>query len=165
MTQQQSLQFQFASQVLFDVTIDDGYMKHYVPIPPEISQSLQQGGITHVEGKLNEHEFRRVIHQRPDGSQCLKFGKFWLDEAKLEVNTEIRVELMPDPDPERVDLPQELTWALTQAPPDVLERWSNLSVSRQKTLAYGIARAKKSETRQKRADAIVEDLQQVDEDN
>ncbi|GAB4516334.1 MAG: hypothetical protein OHK0046_21530 [Anaerolineae bacterium] len=157
MPDEEMLHFSFPSMVFFDPTVADGYMKHFVPIPDDVAAALAQAGITHVEGQIDTHPFRRVVHLRPDGSSCLKFGKTWLELAQIEINTPVDVELAPDPDPNRVDVPDELAAELRDAP-EVAEVWAGLSPSRQKTLAYNITRAKKAETRQRRAKAVIEEL-------
>lgn len=163
MSQPAPLTFRFNATVIFDPAVADGYMKHYVPIPHEVSAALDAAGVTHVEGSLNNTPFRRVIHPRDDGSRCLKFGKIWLEQAGLAVDAAVTVELAPDPDPGRIDLPEALTFELMQSP-GVMERWAALSPSMQKTLAYHIERAKRPETRSKRAQQIVRDLMSPPDD-
>jgi hypothetical protein len=150
---------QFTSQVLFDSEVADGYMKHYVPIPDSVAKSFEEAGHKHVEGKLNNTAFRRVLHLRDDGSTCLKFGESWLDGANLKVNMPVTVELAPDLQPNRVDLPIELLAEL-QREPQIMEAFAELSINKQKTLAYGVERAKKLETRIRRSQAIVEELRE-----
>lgn len=159
MNNNEGLQFQFSSSVRLDPQIADGYMKHYVPIPHHVAVSLESAGYKHVEGKINDQLFRRAVHTRPDGSYCLKFGASWLDLANLEVNSQVTVELEPDFQLDRVDIPIELLVEL-QRELEIMEAFSALSISRQKTLAYGVERAKKSETRTRRSQAIVEELRQ-----
>ncbi|MDX1992264.1 MAG: YdeI/OmpD-associated family protein [bacterium] len=154
------LQFTFVSQVLFDPTVADGYMKHYVPIPDAVADALTDAGIKHVEGRLDEVAFRRVVHLQPDGTRCLKFGKIWLEQAGLDVLSEVMVELAPDHDPDRVDIPDELAAEL-QAEPELMQRWDTLAPSRRKTLVYDIERAKRPETRQKRTRAVVDELRKL----
>lgn len=86
--------------MLFDPEVADGYMKHYVPIPAHVSRQLNTGQVTHVEGKLDEHTFRRTLHDRKDGTKCLKFGKTWLEQAGVELHTKVQVTLAADPDSE-----------------------------------------------------------------
>lgn len=154
------LHFVFTSRVLFDPTIADGYMKHYVPISSDVAESMQAAAVTHVEGTINAHPFRRAVHLRPDGTKCLKFGKIWLEQAKLLVDMDVIIELSPDSEPDRIDLPEELTSALMEESDIIMQRWANLSPSRQKTLAYSIERAKRPETRLGRADIIIQALRE-----
>ncbi|MFZ4816780.1 MAG: YdeI/OmpD-associated family protein [Phototrophicaceae bacterium] len=157
MDSDKTLLFQFSSAVLFDPEIANGYMKHYVPVPETVGIALEQAGHSHVEGKINHSSFRRVIHTRVDGSYCLKFGMTWLNQVGLKVNDPVDVELRPDLQPDRIDMPLELLIEL-QREPAVMEAFSALALGQQKTLAYWVAQAKKSETRVNRAKKIVQDL-------
>ncbi len=160
MTTKNDLSFTFQSTVEFDSTVADGYMKHYVPIPPEIGAQFENADIRHIQGSLNGEAFRRVLNVRDDKTYYLNFGMTWLKQAQLTVDMDITVQLEPDPDPDMVDLPEELIAEL-QIEPDIMEVWSQLSTSRQKTYAYGVNRAKKSETRQRRSRKIVEELREM----
>jgi hypothetical protein len=130
-----------------------GHMKDYVLIPESVAKALEEAGYKHVERKLNDTPFRWVLHLRDDGSTCLKFGESWLDSANLKVNTPVTVQLAPDLEPNRVNLPIELLAEL-QREPQIMEVFSELSISKQKTLAYGVEWAKKLETRIRRSQAI-----------
>jgi hypothetical protein len=152
-----SMHFTFDSHILFDPEIDRGYMKYYVPFPDKIAALFEQADVTHVEGTLNGQSFRRAIQRGHDGSRRLMFGKIWLEQATLEVNMPVMVNVVPDPDPSRIELPDELAAELHNNP-DLERIWESLSVSKRKTLAYGIARAKRPETRQKRSQDLLEEL-------
>lgn len=154
-----ALTFHYNTQVSFDESVAAGYMKHYIPVPETVAQAFNDAGITHLQGQLNEQEFRRVLHTRADGSACLKFGLTWLKQAGLPVGTEVTVLLEPDPDPDRIDIPIELLGEL-QAEPEIMEAFAQLPTGKQKTLAYSVERAKRIETRVRRARAIVDDLRQ-----
>ena len=145
----------FPAPVLFDPEVEAGYMKHFVPVPEDVARSLQ--GAARLVGKLDDRPFRRVFHERPDGSPCLKFGAGWLAEAKLTEGDEVIVELAADPEPDRVDLPEELELALA-ADPEAAMAWAALTPGKQRTLAYGVERAKRPETRRKRATATLEQV-------
>lgn len=143
---------EFTAPLLFDSEIEAGYMKHFVPVPEEVADALADA--RRLIGALGEAEFRRVLHEREDGSRCLKFGAGWLRERGLREGDLLEVRLAVDPDPDRVDLPAELEDAL-MADPEAALAWAALTPGRQRTLAYGVERAKRVATRQKRARAIV----------
>lgn len=155
--------FEFTAPVLFDPEVDDGYMKHFIPIPDAVARSLDAAGAVRLAGTLDDRTFRRAMHRRPDGSRCLKFGQAWLREAGLFDGAEVHVTLGPDPDPDHVDLPDELAAAL-QADPEATAAWQSLTPGRQRTLAYGVTRAKRPATRQRRAAAVLEEVVRLVED-
>lgn len=154
----------FSSSILLDSTVADGYMKHYVPIPDDIADEYAAAGVTHLEGSLDDHKFRRIIHERPDGAYCLKFGMTWLKQAGLQVDQQVVVQLAPDPDPDRVEVPYEIAAALA-SDARLEQAWETLAPSRRKMLGYEIERAKRPETRQRRADAILDELRQRIDNN
>ncbi|MEO1644384.1 MAG: YdeI/OmpD-associated family protein [Chloroflexota bacterium] len=153
----QSLKFAFQSFVSRDDEVAAGYMKHYISIPDNIADELQSAEITHVEGDVDGTAFRRSLQTRPDGSWCLMFGMTWLKQAGLDVGMEVIVEIAPDPDPNRVDVPDELMAKLLEDP-RLLEAWEQLAPSKRKMLGYHIERAKRSDTRERRAEGIMKDL-------
>ena len=159
MASENPLHITFPSSILLDPTVADGYMKHYVPIPDDIADEYAVAGVTHVEGPLGDCAFRRILHERPDGTRCLKFGMTWLKQAGLQVDQQVIVQLTPDPDPDRVEVPDEIAAALARDA-RLEQAWEALAPSRRKMLGYEIDRAKKPETRQRRADAILNELRQ-----
>ncbi|MEM0960990.1 MAG: YdeI/OmpD-associated family protein [Bacteroidota bacterium] len=67
------------------------------------------------------------------------------------------VTVAEDPDPDRVDLPDELQAAL-DLDPVASAAWRALTPGRQRTLAYGVGRAKRPETRVRRALALLDQV-------
>ncbi|MEM1043808.1 MAG: YdeI/OmpD-associated family protein [Bacteroidota bacterium] len=155
----------FPTPVLEDPETEAGYMHHYVPIPAEVAAALDADGVTHVEGTLDAgsgtRPFRRALHRQPDGSLRLKFGAGWLREAGAAVGNVARVTLHEDPDPGRVDMPGELSAAL-DLDPEASKAWAALSPSRRKTHAYHVGRAKRTDTRIRRALSILDEIKRSD---
>ncbi|MEM8599822.1 MAG: YdeI/OmpD-associated family protein [Bacteroidota bacterium] len=154
-------QHAFPAPVLRDPETEAGYMRHYVPIPVQVADELDALGVTHVEGTLDAGSgacsFRRALHRQPSGALRLKFGEGWLRDAGAVVGTIVHLELRKDPDPSRVDVPDELATVLAQDAA-AFEAWSQLSPSRQKTYAYHVRRAKQSSTRVRRALSVVGEI-------
>ncbi|MEL6611862.1 MAG: YdeI/OmpD-associated family protein [Bacteroidota bacterium] len=138
----------FPAPILLDPDIDVGYMKHYVPLPVPVAEAL--AGARRVMGTVGGHPFRRTIQERPNGAPCLRFGQTWLRDHDLTVGNVVEVMVQPDPDPDRVDLPEELEAALA-LDPEAAEAWYQLPPGMQRTLAYGVGRAKQAATRERRA--------------
>ncbi|MEM7789247.1 MAG: YdeI/OmpD-associated family protein [Bacteroidota bacterium] len=143
----------FPAPVLVDPEAEPGYMKHYVPLPEAVADALD--GHDRVEGTLGGHAFRRTVQRRPDGARWLRFGAGWLRDAGLAVGEVVLVEVGPDLDPDRVDLPAELEAALA-LDPEAARAWDALPPGKRRTLAYGVGRAKRPETRERRALALAE---------
>lgn len=148
---------EFLSAVEFDASVHAGYMKHYVSIPDEIADTFTEADVTHVEGRLNGQPFRRILQVRSDGTHCLMFGMSWLKQAGLHVGEQVLVELEPDLNPDRVDVPAELMAELDKNSM-LAEAWAALPPGRRKMLGYDIERAKRPETRRRRVKAIIDEL-------
>ena len=146
---------EFLAPVLLDPDVEDGYMKHYVPLAKDIAASLADA--PRVVGTIDGHAFRRTIQERPNGEPCLRFGKGWLWDAGLAVGAVVPVTVAEDPDPDRVDLPDGLEAAL-DLDPVASAAWNALTPGRQRTLAYGVGRAKRPETRGRRALALLDQV-------
>lgn len=144
----------FEATVAVDPTIPDGYMKHYVVLPESLARAFAAAGVERVEGRIAGTAFRRSLQRRPDGAVWLRFGVSWLRDAGLDLGAPVDVEIAEDTDPDRVDVPDELA-ALLDADPAADHAWAALTPGRQRTLVYGIERAKRAETRRRRAAAVV----------
>ncbi|MEM6954269.1 MAG: YdeI/OmpD-associated family protein [Myxococcota bacterium] len=149
----------FQSTVVRDDTIPKGYLKHYVPVPKACASALGSG--TRLVGTLiwddDEVSFRRVLSKRPDGGSCIRFGERWLADHWLEPGMKVEVELAIDPAPNEVSIPDELALAL-EANPAAEARWAALTPGKKRTLSYGVERAKRPDTRHRRAQKVVEEL-------
>lgn len=146
---------EFPAPILRDPAVADGYMKHYVPLPEPVAEAL--GGSPRVAGTLGGVPFRRTVQRRAGGERCLRFGAGWLRDAGLDVGAVVPVRVGPDPEPDRVDVPAELDAALS-LDPGARAAWRALPPGRRRTLAYGVARAKRPETRERRARALAESV-------
>lgn len=151
--------FEFNAPLMFDLAVDDGYMKHYVPVPADVATHLADA--PRLRGRVGGHAFRRVMHRRGDGEHCLKFGAGWLKTRGLMVGDVLAVEVSIDPEPDRVDVPEALEDALLAAP-DAALRWDLLTPGKQRTLVYAIERAKRPETKARRALKVIESLRTSD---
>lgn len=145
----------FEAVVAADESIPDGYMKHYVAVPPAIAERFP--GATRLRGSIDGTTFSRAVFAADDGELRLRFGRDWLSDAGLSPGDVVTVELDADQDPDRVDVPAELAGLLERD--FVAEHlWEELTPGRKRSLVYGIERAKRAETRQRRAQSVIDDL-------
>ena len=134
----------FAGPVLRET---GGMGMHYVPLPAQVDAAL--AGAKAVAGTLNDVPFRRAVHGRKDGAPRLRFGKAVLRQAGLALGETAFVELEAA-DPNIVRVPAELAAALGQDR-EAWERWDTFTPGRQRSLAMQVERAKRAETRERRA--------------
>ncbi|HEX7069464.1 MAG TPA: YdeI/OmpD-associated family protein [Rhodothermales bacterium] len=130
---------------------------HYVPLPVDVADALSAAGATRVRGTLNGIPFRRAVQGRPDGERHLMFGRAFLRDAGAEQGDMVVVELWPDPDPNRVDLCEELRVAL-EHDPEAANRFHAMTPGRRRSMDYYVTSAKRPETRIKRALELAHEL-------
>ncbi len=132
-------------------------MKHFVVVPAEVAQRFSDAGHSRLRGSIDGTPFSRAFFRAPDGEVRVRFGMGWLSDAGLSVGDVVTVTLDEDQDPERVDVPEELG-ALLEADPVAEHAWEELTAGRRRSLVYGVERAKRPETRQRRAQAVVDQV-------
>lgn len=131
--------------------LEKGFSKHhYVPIPMEIADELRDAGIRRVIVELNGHEYRRAIMGRKDGERYVVVSKEMMKEIEVAFGDTVLVDLCPDPEPDRVELCEELVVALDQDK-EAGKRFYGMTPGMQRSLNLYVTGAKRTETRIKRA--------------
>jgi len=128
----------------------DGMRMHYLPVPAEVAEALRQSGTRRVVGTLNGVPFRRALHGIGNGEYQFLIGQDVLREIGARLGETVLVEVKPDPDPDRVDVPAELAAAL-EADDEARERWETFTIGQQRGYALHVSQAKRAATREKRA--------------
>ena len=150
--------YEFLAPILRDEDVEDGYMKHYVPLPHDIADELVDA--KSLIGEIDGCAFRRTLQKRPNGDPCLRFGKTWLRRHHLQVGAVVPISLQIDPDPDRIDIPEELEEALLQDA-ECSRAWARLTPGRQRSFAYHISLAKRPETRARRAVTLLKKIRDM----
>lgn len=141
------LVFAFAAPVLRQ---EAGMRFHYLPLPAEVATALEQAGVRRVLADLNGVRFRRAVMPSAECGPHLVTGRIVLREAGARSGDLVEVVLRPDPDPDAVDIPEELEIALDQDEA-AAERFHAFPPGKQRSLALYVTQAKRSETRIRRA--------------
>ena len=150
--------YEFLAPILQDADIEDGYMKHYVPLPHDIAEELADA--ERLLGEIDGCAFRRTLQKRHNGDPCLRFGKAWLRNNRLQIGAVVPISLQIDPDPDRVDIPEELEEALLQDAKGAWA-WAQLTPGRKRSFAYHITLAKRPETRARRAVELLKKIRDM----
>ena len=151
----------FTTEVCFDEEERDGYMKHYVPVPDAIAEALMPTkGQPRLVGTLDGVAFTRVLTPHRDGGYCLKFGAGWLRDAGFEVGMSVEVAVGPDPNPDHVEIAAELEEAL-RGEPAIAAFWQTVTSGKGRTLAYPVDRAKRPETRHRKATWVIAEVEKL----
>lgn len=99
---------------------------------------------------MNGNEYRRAITGRKDGERYVVVSKEMMKEIDVAFGDTVLVDLRPDPDPERVELCEELVGVLDQDE-EAAERFYGMTPGIQRSFSLHVCGGKRSETRIKRA--------------
>jgi hypothetical protein len=137
----------FAAPIL---RLDGAILHHYLPLPTEVADAFRAAGVRRLVGTLNGVPIRRAIQGRRNGERILIIGLDLLREIGAEYGDTVIAQLQPDPEPDRVDMPEELAIALEQDA-EAGERFYGFTAGRRRGLALYVAQGKRPETRVARA--------------
>jgi hypothetical protein len=128
----------------------DGFRFHYLPLPADVADALQAEGVRRLHVTLNGHACTRAVQGRRDGERFLVLGQALLRDVGAAYGDPVEVVLRPDPDPDRVEVGEELEAVLGQDE-EAAARFYGMTPGRQRSYAYYVTSAKRTETRIKRA--------------
>ena len=130
--------------------MESGVVTHVVPVPAEIAEDYIAAGHRRVLISLNGAEVRRYLFQAANGQHGVMIGKSVIRQLGLSMHEPLVVELRPDPDPEALDLCEELLAVLEQDK-EATTGFYALTLGGQRNVAFFVNSAKRSPTRIKRA--------------
>ena len=128
-----------------------GMTPHKLPLPDAIADALREAPTRRLVGTMNGEPFRQALQSsKADGFQFLALSKARMAALGLEQGALVEVELSPDPEPDRVDLGDELEAALA-ADPEAKAVWDGLTPGMQRGIAHTVTSARRPDTRASRA--------------
>jgi len=139
--------YSFRSPVL---RLDSQMRQHYVPIPTDIAESLESSGTRRVIATINGLSTRRAICTNKNGERYIFVSLDMLRQIKTVLEDIVLIDLITDPDPDRIDLGEEFEAVLEQDD-EASERFFGMTIGKQRSLAHYVTSAKRNETRIKRA--------------
>jgi hypothetical protein len=128
-----------------------------VVVPPLVVEALGGKAAKRMLGTVNSFPVRLGLLPLPGGGRYLMLNKDLCRAAGVQLGQHVTVSLTPDPQPDVVDLPEELAEALA-AWPEAETRFQQYSASHRRAMAQLIASAKLPETRARRAVELAERL-------
>ncbi|UPL48669.1 YdeI/OmpD-associated family protein [Hymenobacter sublimis] len=128
-----------------------------VVVPPLVLEALGGKSTKRVLGTLNGYPVRLSLLPQTGGGRYLMLNKDLCQAAGVQVGQHVRLSLAPDPDPDRVDLPEELAEAFA-AWPEAETHFARLSGSMRRAVAQHISTGRQAETRARRAVEMTERL-------
>jgi len=149
-----NMAFEFVAPVL---RLETGLRQHYVPIPDDVAGALKSAGTRRVLATINGYTVSRGIQGIRDGERILMLGRPILREAGVDYGDMVDVRIMPDPEPDTIELCAEFEAVLAQDPA-ASERFQSLTSGQRRGLAYYVNGAKRESTRISRALATADRL-------
>ena len=128
-----------------------------IVVPAEVLAGLGSKGTKRVVVTIRSHALRLGLLPLAGGGRYLMLNKDICRAAGIALGQEVEVSIAPDPNPDHVDLPAELTEALT-AWPEAETAFHAYCGSHRRAMARLVAEAKQPETRARRAVQLVERL-------
>ena len=128
-----------------------------VVVPDEAWQALGGKATRRVIAMLNGHPERLGLLPLEGGGRYLMLRKELCQRLGLAIGQEVAVQLAPDPNPDHVDLPDELAEALA-AWPEAEASFLALSGAMRRAIARKVADAKRPDTRARYAVELAERL-------
>ena len=132
---------------------------HIIPVPDDVVAILWDAGVRRVIGEINGHAYNRGIMGSAKDGRYLFFGKKILNEFGVRAGSRVEVTIAPDPDPNRVEVPQELELALAHND-EARARWETFTPGRKRGLCHHVISAKRKETRIRRSVELAEKIRQ-----
>ena len=134
------------------------FMPTQVVLVPEAAWLAVGGQATkRVVATLNGHAVRLGLLPLAGGGRYLMLSKSLCQQLGLAIGQELEVGLAPDPNPDYVDLPDELAEALA-AWPEAEKAFQAQSGAMRRAMARKVADAKRPETRARYAVELAERL-------
>lgn len=137
--------------------LDDGMRHHVIPVPDPVAEALLAAGHRRVVLTLAGRDYRRALQTRRELGHLIIVGQDILKECGLRLGSPIEAAVRTDPEPERVDVPEELSVVLAQDP-DAEVAWESLTLGLRRSIIIYAGGAKRSGTRLKRSLEIAEKL-------
>lgn len=129
---------------------EGGMTWHYIPLPDDIADELEDGSVRRVIVGMNGVEYNRAIQRNRRGERYFITSRSMLREVGAVRGDVVIVAIRPDPEPDNPALPDELAEALNQDP-EAYERFHEMTPGKRRGLAHYVDSAKRPETRTKRA--------------
>jgi len=143
------LQYEFPAPVLKDES-NPQWTFHYVPIPPDVADTFVQNKTRRVILTVNGKTANRYMYQNRDGEFRVILGLSTLRELGHQPGDVLHISMIPDPDPDAVDIPEEFEEALEEHP-EARKRFDAWTPGKKRSLVSYITQAKREETRIRRA--------------
>lgn len=118
----------------------------FIPIPHDLGLELSNRGIKRLLVEIDHIPIKRALFSDGQGGFYILVGKNTLRDLKLGIGATVNIHIAIDPDPDAVDLPEELEEYLLQDE-EFASQFNALTPGMRRSLAYYVTTAKKVDTR------------------
>jgi hypothetical protein len=139
--------FEFPAPILRQTT---GMKYHFMPVPTDVAESLMKSGTRRVIATINGEDENRAIHNTKDGEYFLVMGLSILRRMKAKLGDVVVASLVSDPEPDKIDLPDELVEAL-KMDKAASDRFNGMTPGMQRSVASYVTGVKRPDSRVRRA--------------
>jgi len=123
---------------------------YFVEFPHDVQQEFGTKGRVRMKGTINGIAVDRALMPQKSGVHIIILGGDIRRAAKLKkVGEPVTVEIWLDPEPDRVEIPEELAETLDFIP-EMKAAWDRLTPGMQRNMSYWVGSAKTTATRAKR---------------
>jgi hypothetical protein len=134
-----------------------GLGQHYFEIPSGVAAAIESTGSRRVVMEVKGLTYRRALNTIKTVGRVVLVGKDVLREAKMEYGDVVQVKLWADPEPDRLDIPEEFQ-AVMDTDPEAAARFEEMTLGMKRSLLIYITQAKHTDTRIKRSLEMAEKL-------
>ena len=128
-----------------------------VVVPADVLVALGGKAAKRVIATVRGHALRLGLLPLEGGGRYLMLNKDVCRAVVIELGQELEITIAPDPNPDHVDLPDELAEALA-AWPEAETAFNHYSGAHRRAMARLVAEGKQPETRNRRAVTLAERL-------
>jgi len=127
---------------------------HFVSVPSEVTAFFGKKGRTRILGTMNGVEIDRALIPNGEGGHEIIIGTDVRKKTKAEPGEKVVFEIYRNPNPDEVEIPQELMAAI-ELEPVAMAKFAKMTPSMKRNMAYWVDSGKLPETRVKRAVEIL----------
>lgn len=127
---------------------------HFVRVPAEVTAFFGKKGRTRVLGTMNGVQIDRALIPNGEGGHEIIIGTDVRKKTKAEPGSKVVFDIWRNPNPDEVEIPEELLAAI-ELEPIAVAKFAKMTPGMKRNMAYWVDSGKLPETRAKRAVEIL----------
>ncbi len=127
---------------------------HFVRVPASVTKYFGTKGRVRVLGTMNGAQVDRALIPDGEGGHDIIVGTDVRKKTKAEEGKKVVIEIYRNPNPDDIDIPEELTEAINMEE-EAIRKFAKMTPGMKRNMAYWVNSGKLPETRAKRAVEIL----------